>query len=98
MASRSLIVDGMLSGTGVRDAVAGGYVKLNEIGLSSGLVTRIANWLLAYENAHYYQFNDNLENERLDKEGRAIAREVQEELPGAKIEYFSNAEMRKIPL
>lgn len=96
MNERSLIVDGMLSGTGIRDAKAGGYVDANGLGLSPQLVTRIATWLLEYENAHYYQFVDKSENERLDGEGIAITRQIREQLPDAEVEYFSNAEMRKI--
>ena len=93
---RYLTVDGMLSGTGLRDTVAGGYVEPREVGLSTNLVGRIEKWLLEYEAAHYRQFFDKAENERLDQEGVAIAKQVREELPGTKIEYFSNAEMRKI--
>jgi hypothetical protein len=96
MIERSLIVDGMLSGTGIRDAKAGGYVNPNELGLSPNLAKRIAAWLLEYENAHYYQFFDKAENQQLDQEGIAIAKHIQEELPDAQVEYFSNAEMRKI--
>jgi len=96
MIERSLIVDGMLSGTGIRDAKAGGYVDPNELGLSPNLEKRIAEWLLEYENAHYHQFVDKAENQQLDQEGIAIAKHIQEELPDAQVEYFSNAEMRKI--
>jgi len=42
---RYLIVDGMLSRTGVRDAVDGGYVVLAELGVSPSVVEMIANWL-----------------------------------------------------
>jgi hypothetical protein len=96
MTRRNLIVDGMLSGTGIRDAYSGGYVDSREVGLSVNLIERIAKWLLDYENAHYQQFTDRSENERLDKEGVAITRLIREELPGALVHYFSNAEMRKI--
>jgi hypothetical protein len=96
MHERSLIVDGMLSGTGVRDAKAGGYVDPNALGLSPILVKRITTWLLEYENAHYYQFVDKAENQRLDQEGIAITKQIREELPAAQVGYFSNAEMRKI--
>ena len=96
MNERSLIVDGMLSGTGIRDAKAGGYVDPNELGLSPNLANRIAEWLLEYENAHYYQFVDKAENQQLDQEGIAIAKHIREELPDAQVEYFSNVEMRKI--
>ena len=95
---RYLTVDGMLSGTGVRDTVSGGYIDPNEVGLSADLVKRIANWLRDYENAHYVQFLDKTENERLDQEGVAITRQIREKLPGTKVEYFSNAEMRKIAI
>src|SRR5437870_3042934 len=96
MTERVLIVDGMLSGTGIRDAKAGGYVDPNELRLSAELMKRISKWLLEYENAHYYQFMDNTENQRLDQEGISIAKQIRGELPDAKIEYYSNAEMRKI--
>ena len=58
MTIRKLIVDGMLSGTGVRDGVAGGYVEPNELGLSGPLTKRLNNWLRGFENAHYRQFVD----------------------------------------
>ena len=95
-AQRILIVDGMLSGTGIRDAKAGGYVDPNELGLSAKLIKRITKWLIEYENAHYCQFVDKTENQRLDEEGISIAKQTREELPDAQVEYYSNAEMRKI--
>jgi hypothetical protein len=91
-----LFVDGMLSGTGIRDADAGGYVEPNRLGLSPILLKRVADWLLKYENAHYYQFADAAENRRLDQEGIEITREMRKELPDSQIEYFSNAEMKRI--
>lgn len=94
---RHLIIDGMLSGTGVRDAAAGGYLDPKVVGLSADLTKRIANWLIEYENAHYHQFVDKAESDRLDQEGTAIARCVQKELPGTQVEYFSNAQMRRLP-
>jgi hypothetical protein len=96
MSERSLIVDGMLSGTGVRDARVGGYVDPSELGLSPNLVKRIAGRLIEYENAHYHRFADKAESQRLDQEGIAITKHLREELPDAKVEYFSNAEMRRI--
>ena len=98
MTRRSLIIDGMLSGTGIRDAIAGGYVDPNELALSADLMKRLSKWLLGYENAHYYGFGDKAENERLDHEGIGIAKHIREELPDAKVEYFSDAEMRRIPI
>ncbi len=41
MPKRNLIVDGMLLGTGIRDAVAGGYLDPSEIGISNDLANRL---------------------------------------------------------
>jgi len=49
---KSYIVDGMLSGTGIRDAVEGGYVQLR---ISPALSNKLAAWLLKYEEAHFHQ-------------------------------------------
>ena len=95
---RHLIIDGMLSGTGVRDGAAGGYLDLKNVGLSADLTKRIASWLVAYESAHYSQFGDKAANDWLDQEGIAIAMSVRKEQPGVRVEYFSNAQMRKLPL
>jgi hypothetical protein len=95
--SDHLIIDGMLSGTGLRDGAAGGYLDPKAVGLSADLTKRITNWLIEYEKAHYYQFGDGVENDRLDQEGAAIAACVQRELPGTQVEYFSNAQLRKLP-
>jgi hypothetical protein len=49
---RYLTIDGMLSGTGIRDSLAGGYLDLEEVGLSLELVQRIQKWVIEYETAH----------------------------------------------
>lgn len=95
---RYLTVDGMLSGTGIRDSVAGGYIALGSLGLSIGLTNEIENWLGRYKQAHYGQFMNKIENETLDREGLTICKRLRDELPDAKIEYFSSAEMRKFPV
>jgi hypothetical protein len=95
---RYLIIDGMLSGTGVRDPFNGGYLDPNEAGFSPELVRRIEKWVSDYETAHYRQFNDEAENQRLDQEGIEIARQAQAQLPETKVEYFSNIQMKKIGL
>ena len=96
MPERTLIIDGMLSGTGIRDGVAGGYLDPLGIGLSEELAKRLSEWVAEYEDAHYYQFEDMAKNEELDKEGVAIARQVRHEFPNARVEYFSSAKMRRI--
>jgi hypothetical protein len=93
---RYLTVDGMLSGTGVRDAVEGGYVEHEELELSPELSDKISRWLVKYENCHYQQFQDAKQVADLDAEGLAICRLLGIEIPDAKIDYFSTAKMAAI--
>lgn len=92
---RYLIVDGMLSGTGIRDAVEGGYADPATLGLSQGLRLRLAEWLRRYAEAHFRQYDRPGESAALDEEGAAITRLVRTELPGSKVDYFSSATMSK---
>ena len=96
MTQLSSIVDGMLSGTGVRDAANGGYLELCEIGISDVLQRRIAAWLLRYEEAHFRQYCSRETNNLLDQEGIEIAGMIESELPLAKVRYFSNARMMEV--
>jgi hypothetical protein len=89
-----LIVDGMLSGTGLRDAVEGGYVDPAALGLSDALRLRLTRWLQVYEDAHFRQYAGGISD--LDAEGAEITRLVRRELPGSKVEYFSSARMTKL--
>jgi hypothetical protein len=88
----------MLSGTGVRDPVAGGYLYTDELGIPEALAHRIANWLAGYENAHYFNYKDKAEIARLDHEGIEIAKQLQNVLPEPLVDYYSNAELRRIPI
>lgn len=98
MAMKCLAVDGMLSGTGIRDLVEGGYIAPQELGLPVTLVERIEKWVSRYEEAHYAGFNDNVENELLDQEGIELSKLLQQSLPEAKIEYFSHARCARLRL
>jgi hypothetical protein len=50
------------------------YLDPSEVGFSPDLVRRIEKWVIDYETAHYRQFDDEAENQRLDQEGIEIAR------------------------
>jgi hypothetical protein len=89
-----LTVDGMLSGTGIRDTVEGGYLTLSSLGLESDLILRIETWLNKYAEEHYKGYNDESAIVQLDEEGKAIARLVKEFLSHSKVEYFSDAKMK----
>ena len=90
-----LLIDGMLSGTGVRDAINGGYVDLKSLGLSVGLTCSLASWQAQYEDAHFAGFPDDRVAE-LDKEGTALASRLRDELSDAKVGYFSNGLMKRL--
>jgi len=89
------VIDGMLSGTGVRDAVKGGYVDPTALGLSEGLTRSIASWQARYEEAHFDGFPEAIVS-KLDTEGRALALKVGKELPDAVVGYFSNGRMERL--
>ena len=94
----SLVVDGMLSGTGIRNAHEGGYIEPNEIGVSAALCEEISSWLERYEDAHFHQYEDAEINQSLDKEGIEIAVKLRSEIPNATISYFSSAELQEMPV
>lgn len=91
------IVDGMLSGTGIRDVNNGGYIDPSAIGVSFELRARITEWLERYEQAHFFQFENTEENEVLDEDGIKIARLLKAEFPDHQITYFSNAQLKQLP-
>lgn len=96
MSTMHLIIDGMLSGTGIRDGDQGGYLDASDLGISPSLSARISEWLQRYENAHYFQFEDRSEVQKLDIEGLSIAQALKDELPTMMVSYFSNADMKEI--
>lgn len=88
---RYLTVDGMLSGTGVRDAVDGGFVELADLDISTPLATDLTAWVRRFESAHYRQFSDAIEVADLESMGMALARRLKSELADAKVRYCSCA-------
>lgn len=81
--------------TGVRDAVAGGYVAPNAIGLSAQLVADIAGWQRRYEEAHFAGFPADAVA-LLDDEGLALTSRVHGELGDKSVGYFSNGRMERL--
>ncbi len=90
-----LILDGYLSGTGIRDGIEGGYIGLENFKISSTIKNKIIDWVFKYENEFYNGYSDNMKVDELDSEGKAIAILLKKELPNAKIEYYSDAKMLK---
>ena len=92
---RYLTVDGMMSGTGVRDSVAGGYLWPSNLELSPALASRISEWLREYAVAHFDGYRDRERVASLDEEGLKICAAVRDEVPASKVEYYSDALMRR---
>ncbi|PEQ10186.1 hypothetical protein B2G71_23685 [Novosphingobium sp. PC22D] len=90
-----LLIDGMLSGTGVRDVAAGGYVTPDAIGLSAQLAADLAAWQKRYEDAHFAGFPVN-DVAALDADGLALTSRVRGELSDRSIGYFSNGRMERL--
>ena len=83
----------MLNGTGIRDAVEGGYISPEKIGLSGATTDKITDWLSKYEAEHYNGYADVENIDSLDHEGLVIADQIRKEIKGAKVDYFSSAKM-----
>jgi hypothetical protein len=92
MVSRYVLIDGMLSGTGIRDAIEGGYIEPSAMGLSPTLCSDLAEWLLRYEDAHYEGFKPEIV-EQLDQAGLLLAGRVSAERTDIKVGYFSDGRM-----
>lgn len=90
-----LIVDASLNGTGIRDYYNGGFINLEDLKLSPILIEEINVWLSKYEDEFYNQFSNAELVEELDNQGRQIAIKVKKEFHEVKLEYFSNAKMKK---
>jgi len=95
LVTTDFLIDGMLSGTGVRDAVEGGYLQPEAIGLSTSLVADVVDWQRRYEDAHFAEFPEDTVAS-LDVEGLALRLRVQAELPDKSIGYFSNGRMIRL--
>jgi len=89
--ARYLVVDGELSGTGIRDGINGGYLKTSELGISKFLSSGISLWQTRYELAHFRAYADSVEVDKLDAEGLVLRQKLSVELAEAKVQYFSSA-------
>lgn len=91
-----LTVDGMFSGTGIRDTFNSGYLDADDLGLSTELKERLSQWLKNYEDAHHSCYEDEAIINSLDSQGLEICKRLSKEVPDAKIEYYSDATGKKI--
>ena len=93
--SADLLIDGMLSGTGIRDAINGGYIDPATLDLPNSLVGEIAEWQERYEACHFANFPINTVTQ-LDEEGMRLAARVGAALPAMGVGYYSNGLMKRL--
>lgn len=89
------LIDGMLSGTGLRDAVEGGYVNPEAVGISAAIALDLASWQQRYEEAHFADFPSKVVA-ALDEQGLVLMGRVRQELGDKEIGYFSNGRMERL--
>ena len=89
------LIDGMMSGTGIRDAINGGYVEPSDLGLSSELTGDIERWVEEYRMAHMQGHPDH-DVAELDRVGLSIMARVQNELPTQKLGYYSDGRLERL--
>jgi hypothetical protein len=96
MVTTTLLVDGMLSGTGIRDALEGGYLQPRELNLSPAFSNALASWVLRYAEMHYAGYKDAAAIAALDKEGMALRDQLEAERPDHVVGYYSDALSKRL--
>lgn len=92
---RYLMIDADLNGTGIRNHYNGGYLVPEKLNLRPDTIRRLTEWRLKYEQDHYKSCLNPVNVNKLDSEGKEIARLIGAELDEAKIEYFSAAKITR---
>ena len=89
------LIDGMMSGTGIRDAINGGYIEPSNLGLSRELARDIERWGGEYRTAHM-QGHPEHDVAELDRVGLSIMARAQNELPTKELGYFSDGRLKRL--
>ena len=89
------LVDGMMSGTGIRDAINGGYIEPSDLGLSLELASDIERWVGEYRTA-YMQGHPKHDVAELDRIGLSIMARAQNELPTKELGYYSDGRLKRL--
>lgn len=96
MAATTLLIDGMLSGTGIRNAIEGGYIAPSQLTLSPDLCATLTAWVSRYEQAHFSGYSDEAVISGLDREGIVLRDRLADERPDHKVGYYSDALMKRL--
>jgi hypothetical protein len=90
-----LILDVIVSGTGIRDQYEDEYIDPESLGISSTLLEKLNHWLSRYKEEFYNGYNNKILIQELDNEGVEISKDIKNELVECKISYFSDANLSK---
>lgn len=107
--SKSVIVDGQMSGTGLRRILDDGhmmeYVRHSELSLSNDLSNLLSQWVEEYEEVYSYMARYSVYSnmyvslvDTLDKKGIEIAKKVQAQSPLLRVFYYSSGHTKYLPL
>lgn len=85
-----IILDGYISGTGVRDNSTSDYLDLSELNIDANIISQIEVWKQKYYNAIIGNKRKMLPSFfiDLDKEAIEISRRIVKEYPDYKIDYY----------
>ena len=92
--NRYLVVDGMVSGTGIRIQYENNYIEPEILKISNNLVEKLNSWHEKYKREFYKGYADASEIHQLDKEGAEIAKRISAEIENCKVSYFSDANLK----
>jgi hypothetical protein len=88
-----LVIDAMLSGTGIRDYYSGNYIEPESLHLSDITIAKLRDWLSRYISEHHKGYVNERVTSELDREGKEVALRIKSELVDVKIHYYSDARM-----
>ena len=91
---RYLTVDGMVSGTGIRDQYESEYIEPKLLGISADLVEKLNKWHKRYKQEFYKKYADKIKIQQLDNEGVEISEAISNQLENCKVSYFSDADLK----
>lgn len=93
-----LTIDEMMSGTGVRDSVEGGYLSLDTLSLSDDLIHDPREWLDEYRKQHISGYSDVFIINDFDSIEISLAVELKKQVIDAEVDYYSDEKQKRIPL
>lgn len=88
-APRYLKIVASWHGTGITNSLDSSELDVDELGLSSSFITDFRAWLERYESCHEDRYSNLDLVAQLDRQGLEFCRRLKEELPGCKVQYFS---------